>query len=168
MLNEPPPYILPELHQLVDNNDLSAVDDYLQASATPIEELNTPDEIEHMTPLMRAASNGHLEMVHLLLSYGADPNQVIGAGGNETALMYAIVAPNGVISDTAAIVEALLTNSTREDINGNFVPVDADPNIFNIANHTPLDVALAAEADPIMMQIRDLLIEHGGRLFSEL
>ncbi len=168
MQNVPPPYILPVLHQLVDNNDLSAVDDYLQASETPIEELSTPDEVEHMTPLMRAASNGHLEMVHLLLSYGADPNHVVGAGGNETALMYAIVAPNGVISDTAAIVEALLTNSTREDINGIFVPVDADPNIPNIANHTALDAALAAEADPIMRQIRDLIIEHGGRRFSEL
>lgn len=166
--NEPPEYVLPILHQFVDQNDLEAVDDYLQASNNPIEELNMADEIEHMTPLMRAASNGHLEMVHFLLSYGADPNHVEGEGGNETALMYAIVAPNGVTPDTAAIVEALLNNANRQDINGNFIPVNADPNIANIADHTPLDAAIERGADPIMVQIQDLLRNRGGRRFVDL
>jgi hypothetical protein len=166
--NEPPAYVPPILHQFVDQNNLEEVDDYLQASNNPIEELNTPDEMEYMTPLMRAASNGHLEMVHLLLSYGADPNHVEGEGGNETALMYAIAAPGGVNLDTAAIVDALLNNANRQDINGNFIPVNANPNIFNIANHTPLDVAIEGGGDPIMLDIQNLLRNSGGRRFIEL
>jgi ankyrin repeat protein len=168
--NEPDEYIPPILHQFIDQNNLEEVINHLEASDNPIEELNTPDEIEHMTPLMRAASNNNLEMVHLLLSYGADPNAVNNEGGNETALMYAIATPDGVTLDTAAIVEALLNNANRLDINNNnnFIPVNANPNIANINNHTPLDVAIEMGADPIMVQIQWLLRNHGGRRFVEL
>ncbi len=165
MNNEPPPEILPELHQLVEAGNLEGVDDYLQASATPIQELNEAENIEHMSPLMRAASNGNLEMVHLLLSYGADPNFIVGEGGNETALMYALASPNGITPDIGAIVDALLTNSQRLDINGQFVPQDADPNIPNIANHTALDVIdriIAEGVTETLLGIKANLIAHGA------
>lgn len=171
MNNEPHNEDPPELHQLVEANNLEGVDDYLQASAAPVEELNEAENIEHMSPLMRAASNGNLEMVHLLLSYGADPNFIVGAGGNETALMYALVSPNGVTPDIGAIVDALLTNSQRLDINGQFVPEDADPNIPNIANHTPLDVVdrmIAEGVTETLLHIRANLIVHGAVNFNEL
>jgi hypothetical protein len=165
MNNEPPGEILPELYQLVEAGNVEGVDDYLQAAANPIEELNMEAGIEHMSPLMRAASNCNLEMVHLLLSYGADPNYVNGEGDNETALMYALVAPGGITPDIGAIVDALLTNAQRLDINGDFVPVNVDPNIIGISGNASLDVidnAIAEAATPTMLAIRANLIAHGA------
>ncbi len=163
---------LPELHQLVMAGNVDAVDDYLQAAANPIAELNEAENIEHMSPLHRAASNGNLEMVHILLSYGADPNFIVGEGGNETALMYVIASPDGITPDIGAIIEALLTNSQRLDVNGEFVPVDANPNIPNVANHTPLDAIenkIAEEGETeIMTSIRNMLIARGAVHFDEL
>ena len=165
MNNEPPAEILSELHQLVEAGNIGGVDDYLQAAVNPIEELNEAENVEHMSPLMRAASNGNLEMVHLLLSYGADPNYVNGEGDNETALMYALVSPNGITLNISAIVDALLTNSERLDVNGDFVPVNADPNIVGISGNALLDIidnAIIEAATPTMLAIRANLIAHGA------
>ncbi len=162
----PPNEQLPELHQLVEDGNLEGVDDYLQGLEKPPDVLNLADGIENMSPLMRAASNRNLEMVHLLLSYGADPNFIDGAGGNETALMYAIATPNGITMDSAAIVEALLHNANREDINFAFQPVNADPNIPNVTGHTALDAITNLielnNPDPIMVSIQEQIVAAGG------
>ena len=89
------------------------------------------------TPLMEAASSGHLEIVKLLISHGADVNSQSSSGN--TPLMYACA------SGHSEIVRVLLeANANVEDHNEN--------------GHTPLMEAASAGH----VEVAKILLEYGA------
>ncbi|MEO8602729.1 MAG: sigma-70 family RNA polymerase sigma factor [bacterium] len=74
------------------------------------------------TPLIRAAEQGDVALVEILLSRGADPNRRCGCMGQETALFAAIV-------------------TNRDEMTRILLAAGADPNLAAFSNHTPLHVA---------------------------
>ena len=89
------------------------------------------------TPLMEAASSGHLEIVKLLISHGADVNAQSSSGN--TPLMYACA------SGHAEVVRALLeAEANVEDHNEN--------------GHTPLMEAASAGH----VEVAKILLEFGA------
>ncbi|XP_068625670.1 ankyrin repeat domain-containing protein 17 isoform X3 [Battus philenor] len=90
------------------------------------------------TPLMEAASAGHVDIVRLLIAHGADVNAVSGSGN--TPLMYACAGGH------EDCVRALLDNGANvEDHNEN--------------GHTPL-MEVAASAGHV--GVAKILLEHGA------
>ena len=93
---------------------------------------NDVDPEKGFTPLLIAATNGHVGLVKLLLEYGADPNMRNFDG--VTALH------NAIFEEQVDIVKLLLQH-------------DADPNIRDRVGNTPMDLAKRSSNN----EIRSLL-----------
>jgi uncharacterized protein len=103
------------------------------------------------TPLTYAAMYGNLKLVELLLQAGGDPNM---KGGNygRTPLHFTASA-GGWSEEYPQIVSLLLSNN-------------ADPNILNSGNESPLYEAIIS--DYSNMEIIKLLVEAGSNLETEV
>lgn len=85
------------IHELILSNDCNQLRTYLEnTNSSDIERL---DSTRTKTPLMTAAAEGNVEMVRLLIEYGANPRARIGYN---TALIYA------AFFDSSECVEELL------------------------------------------------------------
>lgn len=129
----------------VQNNRLQVVSFLLDNKA----DTEVRDRRSGMTPLMDAAGQGNVQMVELLLKYGADvnagkqtpPNYAPGAGDGDTALHYA--AQMGF----KAVAETLLAHG-------------ANVNAQNSGGQTPLYLT----AEKGYRAVAEVLLAHGADL----
>lgn len=89
------------LHQAAEDGDLEEIKRLLQGDHLKL--INAFDELS-LTPLMRAAMNGHIEAVRLLLAAGADVNAHDDRRIGNTAINE--VAGDGVFEMIEVLLEA--------------------------------------------------------------
>ena len=130
---------IPLIYEATDANDIAILKLLLDAGA--VVSINKPRNILGITSLMKAAKEGYLDIVKLLVEYGADIKlrANVKFEYSKTALLYAIK------EERAKVVEYLLS-------------LGADPNTKNSGNTTALMMA----AGRGNIEIINMLLEAGA------
>nr|WP_240795551.1 ankyrin repeat domain-containing protein [Aquibacillus halophilus] len=138
-----------ELLRVVSDGDVEKVKKLLSSANYDVNELIVIHEESYadLRLIDRAAENGHLEIIRILISYGADQQLVDTAGFN--ALIYAVIGGH------IEVVDYLLAQGA--DIN--FVVKDRSPHNL-IGGKTPLFYAVIHDN----LEMVKLLVERGASL----